>query len=204
MSEKTATLAQQRTGFSIWLVCAPFMVALALAIATNPPSVILSYAQETLLNVGLFLALLTPIVALALWRSPYRDLHLLRLAVALFTLSIAGVSLPEIGFVRELGLERNWQGKVLEIVWPVLFLLLWQRNAPAEFGFTTTLKADSLRPILIATGGLVACAALVGVLFPSPTTIEDVLYQLTMPGLAEEFTFRGILFTLLILIFGTP
>lgn len=92
-----------------------------------------------------------------------------------------------------IGGEWNWQGMLLSLAATLAIAALpmfgWRR-----IGLTLKQAPGSLKaavPVLILYCGLFAAMAAA---FPSePGSAEDVAFQLTMPGLAEEAFYRGLL-----------
>jgi membrane protease YdiL (CAAX protease family) len=96
----------------------------------------------------------------------------------------------------------NWGGKALE--WTVALVavallvspLKWQR---AELGFRAELERGTGKDILRFVGPLLLLevVALGFLVPPGAPSMEDHLFQMTAPGLAEETAFRGVLLALL-------
>ena len=90
-------------------------------------------------------------------------------------------------------LDRNWQGKLLALLATLAVAALpafgWRR-----VGMTLAQAPGSLKaalPVLLLYCGFFAALALA---FPgAPESREEILFQLTMPGLEEELFYRGIL-----------
>ena len=102
----------------------------------------------------------------------------------------------------ELGL--NWFGKTLSIAGTIAILYFLPRVGFRAAGLTWKQNQDSLGPV-IRTGGLTVIFATAGAYFAasSPdTSLENLLWQATMPGLDEELFFRGLLLLLFHQAFG--
>ena len=188
---------------ALLLVLLPLLVGLVLALPTAGVQDTAAYFRETLGSALLWSVLASPLILFALWRSPSQRRSLLLLGVALFTLSLAVTLLPKIPFVQVLNLTWNWQGKVLDTSWALLFVLLWRGHTPAQMGLRWRLEPGSLRPVLIVTGVLTVLFAIPGFFRQAPG-VEEVAYQLIMPSLSEELVFRGVLLALLSGVFGRP
>lgn len=97
------------------------------------------------------------------------------------------------------GLEYNWQGKILETLWPLLAVYAFRWFDAKKVGYPFSHKrSDYLLAVLL--GGAIAFVAwsmdyFSGYknLFPST---ETIIFQMTMPGIAEESVYRGIFFAL--------
>lgn len=100
--------------------------------------------------------------------------------------------------------DWNWLGKVFEIIFALGFIWLHPQLNYVSVGLTS--KVRSL--------GLVAAVGFLAVIFQATFSLllggeagssaEEIAYQLTMPGLAEELGFRGVLLTLFNLSLGRP
>jgi membrane protease YdiL (CAAX protease family) len=114
-------------------------------------------------------------------------------------LDIALSMLPNInwGFLKNL--EWNWQGKFWSIVWCVLFIWFTKFLSKEESGFTWKINKSAWLPFIII------CIIGIGVQLSdifSENGLEKFdkeafFYQLTMPGLAEEMVYRGVILGLL-------
>ena len=105
-------------------------------------------------------------------------------------------------FLEELDL--NWFGKILSLAGTIAMLYFLPRVGFRAAGLTWTQNKGSLRPV-IRTGGVILLFAVVATssIAPSPnTSLENLLFQATMPGLDEELFFRGLLLLLLHQAFG--
>lgn len=168
-----------------------------------------AYLIGTGISVGIMLAMLIPFVVAGTLISP-RPRRLLPLCwfALLFALNIYLVSLPEaVAFVPAWG-GWNWQGKLLELVWPILLVALVPACSPERVGCWFRIRHGSWRVLLY----LCAAYAVLFVLFVFVTgagfnphfSLPAVVYEATLPGLAEEFVFRGVLLMLLNDTFGRP
>jgi membrane protease YdiL (CAAX protease family) len=128
--------------------------------------------------------------------------RLVLLAAVLYGLGKLAVVSPA-WWTKQFGLHGNWLGKLLAIELS-LAIIYWVRLvSPQESGLQRP-QPDSWRMV-----GLVALAAVTlqlssGYLMRhqvSPPSAEALLYQLTMPGLAEELFERGVLLGLLSKVF---
>lgn len=122
------------------------------------------------------------------------------LAALLYGLSDLLVMLP-VWYKLNFGLQFNWSGKLLAVLLCLLVVYGLRWVSPSESGLRR-LKPGSWRSMgLVAlvvaglqlTGGYLAKA-------PQPSS-EGLLFQLTMPGLAEELFERGVLLGLLTKVF---
>lgn len=120
------------------------------------------------------------------------------LFLGLLILDLALVYLPLYAGVYEaLHLQWNWFGKFLEVVWAALFLAfgpLSFRDAGVRKPRTGTGKPAFIVVLVLAAVAFVTHAFLSG---GAPRSVETLLYQLTMPAIAEELVFRGVLFAVL-------
>jgi uncharacterized protein len=147
----------------------------------------------------LFALALMPVVGLALFVNRSRQFIFAALFLVLFAFDYAITTFPTVyDFLVIPGANWNWTGKLLSMTWAFLFILI----SPISFrevGFTLRQRHGSVLPATVITAAvavvsLVSGAALAGTMTFST---ETIFYQLTMPGFAEELTYRGIFLVLL-------
>ncbi len=110
--------------------------------------------------------------------------------------------LPSPDFLDEL--NRNWFGKTLTIAGTVAMLYFLPRVGFREAGVIWKQNEGSLGPVL-RTGAIVVVSMTCASYFfgPTPnTSVENLLWQASMPGIDEELFFRGLLLLLLHQAFG--
>lgn len=99
-------------------------------------------------------------------------------------------------------LHWNWFGKLFVIVWAIPFLVF----GPITFNEASFRKprvGTTTRAVTIVVAlALVAFIAHWFLRTGTPRSTETILYQLTMPAIAEETVFRGALFAVLERAFG--
>lgn len=89
-----------------------------------------------------------------------------------------------------LGGRWNWSGKVFSLTLSVAVILAFGLSRHA---LGLTLKQQNLGRSLLALVALTSLSFGIGMLFkPELPDLETVLFQATMPGLAEELAYRGI------------
>ena len=120
------------------------------------------------------------------------------LFLALLILDVALVYLPtQMGLNRAVGLHWNWLGKLFVLAWAVPFVAF----GPITFtdaGLRMPSPGTAKRAIVVVCAAL-AVLVLVNRIFHTgqPWALETTLFQLTMPTIAEELVFRGVLFAVL-------
>ncbi len=120
---------------------------------------------------------------------------------SLFFLSYSFViSLPD--FFPALNIEGtyyNWTGKILGILWGTGFYFIIKKHLPGADYFRFKQAPRSLKPNIIITLILTVIGVVVSVAFWNgfDWNAEQLLFQLTIPGLDEEIGYRGILLGLL-------
>jgi len=148
----------------------------------------------------LFLA--APLIILACQRKSIDCLKLIPIVYLILTLDILTLSLFRHQFFD---LEWNWEGKFLEALWPLVVVYLFKWLTPKEVGYLLPKKKMSwfigaTLGLALASFGLIIDAVLGNKNdFPS---IETLIFQFTLPGLAEESVYRGILLALFNRYFG--
>ncbi len=170
-----------------------------------------SYLLVVGLEAGVNLALLLPFFVLAFLttrkgRSAVRPVLLFAVLMAM---DIAFIFSPGlVKFIPSWG-GWNWQGKLLEAAWPLLLCLCAPTFFPAR-RVGLLLPEDRRRwrdlPVVCVIYAFIAIPVMLllgahfGVLSNAPT----FAYEATMPGLGEEFVYRGVLLMLLNEAFGRP
>ena len=93
----------------------------------------------------------------------------------------------------------NWSGKIYTLIGSILFYMLFRKVFIKYDFFTFKQKNNTLKPTISVTVIVVFIA--IGLAFflygKSESNLETLLFQITMPGLDEEFAFRGIMLGLL-------
>ena len=110
--------------------------------------------------------------------------------------------IPNPAFVDEL--NRNWFGKTLSIAGTVAMLYFLPRVDFRAAGLTWQQNRESLG-VVIRTGALVLLFTAGGAFLVSTTpntSVENLLWQASLPGIDEELFFRGLLLLLLHQAFG--
>ncbi|MCK4663051.1 MAG: CPBP family intramembrane metalloprotease [Bacteroidales bacterium] len=105
-----------------------------------------------------------------------------------------------------IGTQWNWTGKILSTLFSLIVILVLRKKLGDDFAFTLKQRESSLKPVLIIVSILVILGVIILWQFSSKgnPTFETHLFQLTMPGIAEELAFRGVFLGLLNNVFGKP
>lgn len=143
----------------------------------------------------LIAAAVAPLLLVALWTTRPRAAGPAALFLALLVLDLVVTPLPYSTGLHPAGLQWNWMGKVLSIAWALAFIRLGPLRAD-EAGLTLRQRPGSVLPAAVLTLILIAATAVLSGGGGAPTT-ETLLYQATMPGLAEELAVRGVFMGLL-------
>jgi uncharacterized protein len=99
-------------------------------------------------------------------------------------------------------MHYNWTGKLIDIAVMVTIMLLLVASGAfkrTDFAFTLKQAPGTTRGLLIvAVPFLIFVAVLAATLFgnPNPPSTETVFFEATLPGLAEELVWRGLLLAL--------
>ena len=177
--------------------------------AMNPA---FAYALRVLLNWLVLLGPVVPLAAIAVLatkrstapateRRPY---GLLALVAALFLLDLACLLAPRLAVIPP---GMNWQGKVLECIWVIAFAATGLGGSFSALGLGWQPEPrDRVWPALAIATLLALCFPAYGLFIGArlPTDAATVIYELTLPGLAEEMVFRGVFQSLFNQVFGRP
>ncbi len=170
-----------------------------------------SYLSRVLVGAGINLAFLVPLFALAFLlsgrgKSAVKPVLLFAL---LFTFDMACIWLFKWVDVIPAWGKYNWQGKVLETAWPVLLAVTVPAFAAARIGLTLPKERKSWLTLPLACGAYLVIGIpllfFLGAHFsPGSADLPTWVYEATMPGLGEEFVYRGVFLMLLNEAFGRP
>ncbi len=157
---------------------------------------LVSYFAGVGLITCLMIACALPFAVAAVWQSRANNWRLFSLVGVLLFIQTAVTYLPPInGFGH---LHWNWQGCLLSVLWPLLLVRLVPAVSLPSIGVTSRLRRGWLKPSIIA---LLIAVSVPAVFFALGSrvklTAEGWIYLSTMPGLAEELVFRGVIQSLL-------
>lgn len=102
------------------------------------------------------------------------------------------------------GLTLNWFGKTLTLAGTIVMLYLLPSVSFRTAGVVWSQNKGSLKPAIL-TGGIILILATGGAMLVASTpntSLENLLFQATMPGLDEELFMRGLLLLLFHQAFG--
>ncbi|NRB62982.1 MAG: CPBP family intramembrane metalloprotease [Saprospiraceae bacterium] len=134
-------------------------------------------------------------------QPPYKEYIIAFTIYAILDMLVTAlpIEFPAFDFMH---LDMNWSGKIYSYILAILFFLFYKKIPLAQFGMTTKQNEGSLRFSLWTTATFIlvmfAYCIFIG---RYQTSIENILFQLTMPSVVEEITCRGILLTLLSMVF---
>lgn len=140
-----------------------------------------------------------PLVIVALIMSKTRHISLAFLFLFLLMADYFLTGFPSLYNITSIpGTEWYWIGKLFSLSLSLL-VIAGSTFSMKEVGLTTTQRVGSVGPAVFMTLGLVLVSVLIGLRFADgdAITTETVLYQLTMPGFAEEIAYRGLFLALL-------
>ena len=162
--------------------------------------------HRSLLSRLLCLAIVTPLMVLALRKRDKRNIRYVLLFAVFFLIGSFIRGLPfyieSINFSKHL--MWNWSGKFYAMVFSIIFVLFYRKIPIAEYGVTWRQQPSSIMPCLILITFYIAAGFIIGLLTDSgyDISIEYIFFELSMPGLDEEIFYRGIGLTLLNRAFG--
>ena len=154
--------------------------------------------MDLVLNAVFLAALTAPVLFVVLAAARARRWAPALLVLGLIALDDLAVTLPYwSGPLNVFGGSWNWDGKAYSLAWALAFAWFGPLSRE-ECGLTLRQRPGSIRPAALATAALTAASFGLGLLFGGGAPdLETVAFQLTMPGLAEEIVFRGVLIGLL-------
>ena len=193
-----------------WRWLAPVLLVLAVAAVLVSlragPAAVLRSGAIGLADTAITVAVVAPLLAIALWRKP----NALRVVVVLAVLILCSRWAHGLPRVFGTELDWNWQGKTVELLWlAALFLALWPW-ARDEAGLGLRLRPGS-RPAVWVVVGIFAAFALLSLWYladagapPAPVDTERLLFNVGHPNLVEELLVHGAMLAVLDRVCGTP
>ena len=129
--------------------------------------------------------------------------RLVGLAALLYALDVLVVTLPGWWHPLFLGLHMNWTGKLLSILLSLLVVYGWRLVSPQEVGLGRPLRGSwrIIGPIVLVFALANFAGGGVNRHHHAPPTWEAHLFELSMPGIAEELFTRGVFLGLLSRVF---
>jgi hypothetical protein len=153
---------------------------------------------DVLLDAGAELALPVGVIALALLVGRVRDSWLLPLLVLLVLADSLALNLHTWARLPSLVSSGwNWDGKLAALVLTMGALLFLPKAELAQLGMFRGPAAGSMRPLCITIAVVIAFAVARGCMSSIPQSAETLIFQATLPGLHEEFAYRGLWWVLL-------
>ena len=155
--------------------------------------------MECLIGLPIAACMVIPLIAASAGVDRRRPLVLWALLfLGLLILDQALLYLPfQTHLDRALPLHWNWLGKLFELAWALSFLA-WSPITFSDAGFRKPRAGTTERAVtIVALLALIAFIAHWFLQAGAPRSTETILYQLTMPTIAEETVFRGVLFAVI-------
>jgi uncharacterized protein len=173
----------------------------------------MNYQQYIVTTITYFIILI-PFLAFAYWRTKQIKitailLFLLVMLLDNFVLNILKFKAVNYDFLTSTHLDFltslhwNWAGKVFETLLGLIFIFAFRKISFAEYGFTYKVEKQSWKPIIIVyfIYSFLRSLQYFNTGF-ALYDLEEFLFQATMPGIAEELIYRGVLLGLLNYSFG--
>lgn len=155
---------------------------------------------NSIINDLIILGLIFPIIIFAFNKEKKNYLNILLFFFSFMMCSFLN-SLPELWNVFNISDGKwNWEGKIISFFGAILFITIFNKRFKSNNFFTLKQKKESIKSIII----LVIVLLIAGAMFTYLSTekndlnLETLAFQISMPGLDEEFYFRGIMIGLLL------
>ncbi|WP_025125036.1 CPBP family intramembrane glutamic endopeptidase [Myroides odoratimimus] len=152
---------------------------------------------EALMQVGVLL----PFMILFMKDRSKKDFMRIGIFCFVFVLYSCALMLVQVSdSFRIINGSWNWSGKVYGIVWGVICYFVFRPDFKEHNFFTLKQAHGSQKGVWLATVGIILSAVAAWWFAGSggEWNIETLAFQLTMPGIDEEITFRGGLMGLLL------
>jgi uncharacterized protein len=137
-------------------------------------------------------------------RQEPRTWRVLLFPVVLLSAYALTLSLPSPGPLDDVA--KNWWGLSLTALAAVMFLRAWRSDGMSRAGLGRPTEQRWWVPTLVCIGVAVPVMYGYGYVYNDgqPVSGEELLFQWTMPGVAEEIVFRGLLLLIVNEAFGRP
>lgn len=125
----------------------------------------------------------------------YGSRHLLLLLNIFFLLIAESLITGGLNFDVFAGQQWNWTGKLTFFIFAVVIITRAKLLSISATGWARHLKRDSIKPIVLVSIVLLLLRLLIRVFQHRHFTfnIETIAFEATLPGLAEEALYRGLL-----------
>ncbi|BBG05063.1 MULTISPECIES: CPBP family intramembrane glutamic endopeptidase [Pseudonocardia] len=188
-----------------WVVPVLAVVGAGICLVTliAGPAAFTAAGGPALLSGLLAVAVLAPLALFAARGRPGAGRALV-VAGGLVVLTHVVHTLPRVGVFA--GLDWNWQGKTLELLWLAVLLLVLHRWARTAAGLRRP-EPGTLGPALRLIVGwflVVACLVAFSLADFGPVDGERMLFDVAHPNLVEELLWRGVLLAVLDRALGAP
>lgn len=149
------------------------------------------------------IALVAPLIVAGMRHRGVRAWPPLLAVVALFAVDNLVLRVPRAPPFA--ALEWNWQGKLLEVFWVLAVVAVSRGLSLRDIGLTSPLRPRWRAPVLIV-GAVTLAIPLAFLLLGARDTLtaEGWAFEATLPGLAEELVYRGVLLELCDRAMGRP
>ncbi|HVI43975.1 MAG TPA: CPBP family glutamic-type intramembrane protease [Chitinophaga sp.] len=92
-------------------------------------------------------------------------------------------------------LHMNWSGKLLSLLFLLIYILIFRHRQLADLKIVPPrLQPSQLKTVLLLIGGLLLIKVVPNLFTEGSeyNSLENYLYQATLPGIVEELAFRGV------------
>ncbi|TVQ21778.1 MAG: CPBP family intramembrane metalloprotease [Spirochaetaceae bacterium] len=147
------------------------------------------------------LSLITAVAVLPAKRNRRPNFALLFLVVYAVSRIVTRLPSPDALGLHPEGLAYNWVGHLFIIAWVLIFVRIGPLRAK-DIGLTLAQRPGTVFPAVLVTLGVIAFKSGLAVLLsggpPDDLMTETLLFQITMPALAQELVYSGILLSLML------
>jgi membrane protease YdiL (CAAX protease family) len=149
-----------------------------------------------------YLILLLPLLIVGKKKHNWNKHYLIVFALYVILDNVVTTIPLKFGILDFIDLNMNWTGKIFSYALAIVFLSTYKKISPKQFGFTFIQKDNSksfaVRTTIIVTIIMIGYCIFIG---RYKSGIENIMFQLTMPSIVEEIVVRGIMLTLLSMVF---
>lgn len=148
----------------------------------------------------LYLIIVLPIILLSYDRDKKKLKNILGAFIFYISCQFLIYLPSSFNILKIINLRYNWEGKLLVALFSVITYFIVKKHLNDNNYFTLKQKKGSLKitAILVISVMLFDIALNIILKNSSKLGIEDLIFQLTLPGIDEELSYRGIFMALLI------
>lgn len=154
--------------------------------------------KSSLLTISSQLLIVFPIIFIFM---EYNKMNIFRVLIFVFIYIVYNMILRIPKFIPRFNIGKSyWTGKILGTIFGCLCFIIFKEYFTENNFFTIMLKTENIKIVLLVSYLMILIFGIISLHYEKQISFknkENLLFQLTMPGIDEEIMFRGILLGLL-------